>query len=373
MSSCSWGQYQSSNGILYVKKGATGDGSSWTNAIGELADALKWANANKADFTAANPLKIYIAKGIYKPKYSPIDGDNFTENPSVSRVKTFLMVDNVELYGGFDPDSDYAFDKRIIPDGKNEAPDGTILSGDFDDNDKIIESESTLEFKNNNENAYHVIVAANITALNTVLNGVTIKGGNANDRSSIVINGVSVSSGYGGGIFSSNPLTPLTIGMFSKINLINSSVVGNKAIYNSGGIYSSSSQLAAVNLVNSKVSQNKADTFGGGICTESPYYNSTSVDLLNSSVNGNYAQNGGGIYTRSAYDFKANIVNSEIYGNKAIYNGDGIYSFSIHPSTVNLVNSNIINNTGNDAIYYTGKNNKLIVYNSIVYGNPTSW
>lgn len=351
------------NNILYVNQnvvGGTGDGSSWTNAVGELADVLKWANENKADFTAANPLKIYIAKGTYKPKYSPIDGDNFTANPNDSRVKTFLMVDNVELYGGFDPVSGYAFDKRIIPDGKNEAPNGTILSGDFDDNDEIIESESTLEFKNNNENAYHVIVAANITALNTVLNGITITGGNANSNSSIIINGVSVTTNNGGGIFSSNS------NAFSKLNLINSSVVGNIAVYG-GGVYSTSDQLAAVNLVNSKVSQNKATIFaGGGIFIDGLYKKYTSLDLLNSSVNGNYAQEGGGIYSRAFLDVKINIVNSEIYGNKATNNGGGIYSSTSFTTNVNLVNSNFINNTGKDVIYFNNKNNRLIVYNTEV-------
>lgn len=69
------------NNILYVKKNATGsgNGSSWNNAIPELADALKWAHVNKANFNNT-PLQIWISSGSYKPKYSPQDGANFGTN-----------------------------------------------------------------------------------------------------------------------------------------------------------------------------------------------------------------------------------------------------------------------------------------------------
>lgn len=178
------------NNILYVKKGASGsgDGSSWANAVPELADALKWANENKAQFVA-NPLKIYIAKGTYKPMYSPEDGKFGTSD---GRKNTFLMVDNVELYGGFDPDNGIKTltDKRIIPDGKNEAPNGTILSGDLNVDDRIgIALKDLATDATRQDNTYHVIVAANSTAVATMLDGLTITGGNANGGSSMIING----------------------------------------------------------------------------------------------------------------------------------------------------------------------------------------
>src|SRR5690606_15199769 len=55
------------NNILYVdigKKdvaGHTATGSSWDNAIPELADALQWAGENGERFTAENPLQIWVA------------------------------------------------------------------------------------------------------------------------------------------------------------------------------------------------------------------------------------------------------------------------------------------------------------------------
>ncbi len=55
-------------GIVYVKKGSSGNGSSWGNATAELADALMNAKYNSAI------TQIWVASGVYKPKYSPADG-----------------------------------------------------------------------------------------------------------------------------------------------------------------------------------------------------------------------------------------------------------------------------------------------------------
>src|SRR5690606_640610 len=94
--------------ILYVNQrvsSGNGAGNSWENAIPELADALKWAR-EKYDADPANPgwtegapLKIYVAKGVYKPLYNAADGQYTTDG---SRDNAFVMVKNVQLYGGFD-------------------------------------------------------------------------------------------------------------------------------------------------------------------------------------------------------------------------------------------------------------------------------
>ena len=112
-----------SNNVLFVKQGATGtgDGSSWANAVPELADALKWANINKANFTS-NPLQIWVATGTYKPKYSPQDGANFGTNQN--RDNSFLMVKNVQLYGGF-------FGTETLLTERNFNTNLTTLSGDI--------------------------------------------------------------------------------------------------------------------------------------------------------------------------------------------------------------------------------------------------
>lgn len=64
--------------ILYVKQGGTGDGSSWTNASGDLQGMIdKQMQGNV----------VWVAKGTYKP----INGEIY-----------FKMRDGIEILGGFD-------------------------------------------------------------------------------------------------------------------------------------------------------------------------------------------------------------------------------------------------------------------------------
>ncbi|MDM1363132.1 BspA family leucine-rich repeat surface protein, partial [Myroides marinus] len=392
------------NNILYVKEGATstGDGSSWANAVPDLADALKWADANKSKYTSTAPLQIWVAKGTYTPKYRlntvTLSGEMLTD-----RDNTFLMVDNVELYGGF---------AGIETDVKqrNFTTNETILSGDIGTVDNI------------GDNVYHVVMAANTTGVDTKIDGFTITKGNANGSTFVTINGQSVvqnsgggilssssviltnsevnnntaSSGNGGGIFSSSSviLTNSKVnnntassgnggGIFSSSSsvILTNSEVNNNTASNGGGIFSSSSSSSVI-LTNSEVNNNTASSGnGGGIfsSSSSSSFSSSSVILTNSKVNNNTASNGGGIHSYSysySYSFSSSSViltNSEVNNNTAS-NGGGIhsysYSYSSSSSSVSLLNSNIIGNKGNDAIYYDNEtNNKLTVHNSIIYGN----
>src|SRR5690606_38781754 len=81
--------------------GYRGDGSSWEHAIPQLADALEWIRLQQSRFTtpwnADNPLNLYVAKGTYHPLYR-ITG----EAPNwVASDRTFQLIPNIRLYGGF--------------------------------------------------------------------------------------------------------------------------------------------------------------------------------------------------------------------------------------------------------------------------------
>src|SRR5690606_26672265 len=107
------------NGVVYVKKGGSGNGSGdgWGNAVGELADALKAAK------TDTDIKEIWVAGGTYKPAYRI---DNLSGADPLDRWNTFLMVDNVKVYGGFAGDED-AIEDRDLDNPTYE----TILSGDL--------------------------------------------------------------------------------------------------------------------------------------------------------------------------------------------------------------------------------------------------
>ncbi|WP_313386656.1 MBG domain-containing protein, partial [Chishuiella sp.] len=356
-----------SKNILYVKKGGSGkqDGSSWDNAIGELADALKWANdENKKNaWSNSNPLKIYVSKGTYHPLYSPEDGENYGTDKG--KDNTFLMVNNVKLYGGFDPDNNIKTldDKRIIPDGKNEAPNGTILSGDFNGDDIISGSGKTLEIKNNTENAYHVVTGINENSIYLFLDGFTIKGGNANQNSEIRVNAQTVHRDRGAGIyFRSSDSSAI-------LNLKNVDVTYNQTTANGGGVYneSSNNSFSEINIKQSRISNN-IGRFGAGIHSYS-FKSKSEVKIFNSIIyNNSSVENGGGIYSYSYSSFSVSLVNSSLSGNTST-NGSGVYSLS-SSSSVNLINSNLLENKGNSIVYFDrGNNNQLKIHNSIIYGN----
>ena len=66
------------NGIVYVKLNGTGDGTSWTNAMGDIQSAINTARANKAARK-----DVWIAAGNY----------------SISTA--IVMSDSISLYGSF--------------------------------------------------------------------------------------------------------------------------------------------------------------------------------------------------------------------------------------------------------------------------------
>src|SRR5699024_210125 len=233
----------STDNIRFVNKsvdqsatGYTGSGDSWDNAIPELADVLKWAREQHDadnDWLENDSLRIYVAKGTYLPKYSPEDGIADAANPRDNRDKTFLLIKNIQLYGGF-PDSG----NPGLAD-RDWVVHKTSLSGDLGIPGNIL------------DNAFHVVVSVGDVG-NALLNGFNIQEGNSDYRSS------------------------------------NEVIVYGKDIRpeNGGGIYNSSSSPVFKNMI---IRENKAQRYGGGM------YNEDSFPVLkNVTISRNFAQSDGG-------------------------------------------------------------------------------
>jgi hypothetical protein len=73
--------------VFYVKKGATGSGTSWKNALGDINNALVAAQGNGGG-------QIWVSQGTYIPSKRTDIYD--------SRSATFQLINGVGLYGGFD-------------------------------------------------------------------------------------------------------------------------------------------------------------------------------------------------------------------------------------------------------------------------------
>jgi len=297
------------NNILYVNKnvsGGDGSGDSWANAVPELADALLWARTQyDADnnWLQNDSLQVFVAKGTYKPLYNAADG-NYTANGN--RDNAFVMVKNVQLYGGFAGSEANLSDRDL-----SITVNATVLSGDIG---------GLNDFS---DNVYHVVVGAgNMGA--ALLDGFTITGGNANDNaSSIAINANNIRRDFGGGIHNSSS---------SSSSLTNVTITGNIAGNAGGGMYNSSS--------------------------------SSSSSLTNVSIAENTAASGGGMYNFSS---SPNLTNVTIAGNTATYDGGGMYNFSSSPDLTNVtITGNTAAHSGGEM--YNDNSPSLTINNSIVWG-----
>ncbi len=396
----------SSSNVLYVNKsvqGGAGSGNSWANAIPELADALKWANQNKASWES-NVLHIWVAKGTYTPKYSPEDG-NFG-NPD-GYNNTFLMVKNVRLLGGFSG-GEASESQRDID------ANSTVLSGDLDGN-------STP----GNNDACHVLVSAGDVGA-AELSGFTVSRGYAQafqNFSAIQVGGQNFYHSWGAGMqnVSSSPFIsrctftnnqagptlapPITFdGFGGAIANINSEPVmsdcvftNNKAIFAGAVFNSSSTQGAFLTITNCVFSNNTARSSGAvwNLATSGTIHNCTFQDNMarssvgamtitqgglrvsNSTFIGNYSNDNGGVFLDNTTSL---FVNCLFAGNRAFdepieglplpSNSTG-GALAIGRSTVTLTNVTIAGNHadlkgGGMSIY---QDSQVTLKNSIVTGN----
>lgn len=273
-------------GIVYVKKGASGNGSSWANAAGELADVLLAARVNTAI------TQVWVAGGTYLPLYSSHDGD---QGQSHGRWNSFVVTGNLKIYGGF-AGTETALNQRNTGLTANK----TILSGDLDGNDN---PNGTIV----GNNAYNIVFVAGSGS--PVLDGLTITGGKAEvGAGTRSINGISVNAYYGAGMNMRG----------SSLQLNNMIIQGNSAVNSAGGgIYHLEGHLT---ISNSIIAGNTAIS-GAGI-----YNNSSDLVLINSTVSGNSASNGGAIYNSLS---TVAITNSIIYGNTTGIAGNATVYYSI--------------------------------------------
>lgn len=339
--------------VFYVKVDGTGSGKSWNDAT-DLTTAIEKSTTNSI---------IYIAEGVYKPTKTIRNGDSSEESD-----KTIEISKNISLIGGFEKDA-------MVGAQPNSTLYKTIFDGAL----------------SSAKSAFHTVVvsAPFDTESKVYLEGITITGGNATDRSTnITIGGVKYSRGQGGGMLIAN----------AKVEMKNVEVVDNKATADKGtagygaGIYSfNNAQLIFQNVKinnNNNISNN-----GGGI-----WLNGGSLVAFNSEFNGNYARGtaggihgfpdanvtlyncevlnnsntsyGAGVYMRE--NSNVIMVNCLIAGNKSTSTNGGGGVMLYDASNANIISSTI---TANDVagpgagVYRRSKTNNLTVYNSIISGN----
>ena len=337
--------------ILYVKQGATGNGTSWQSASGDLQKMIELAAPGSA---------VYVAEGTYKPMY--IGGNTMTP-ANADRNSFFLLSKRVRILGGF-PDNNNSAGLN----DRNPSVYTTILSGDYNGNDTpgLVESQS--------ENSYHVLVTVDTRETTDVnmIDGFTITGGNANGTGGMSVRGIQIVNNAGGGWFNAG-------GVFHVANLI----IENNRATNGGGWYNLSGSCSLKDtqirgntgnsgggwynvasnpsLYNCVIENNTVAGEGGGW-----YNNADSPSVFNCLITNNSAIRGGGVYVRIG----SPVLLSTLVGNNiATIEGGGLYQQSGTPSLLNATIANNQSQLNGGGVFSRGIANSLNISNSIIWGN----
>jgi hypothetical protein len=316
------GNNQFTNAI-YVKHNANGDndGSTWANAYTDLQDAMD---------NECGSLPIWVAAGTYLPKDAP---DGTTSTGFTDRNNAFHLATDMKIYGGF-KGTETLFSER---DWKANL---TNLSGDFNGDDIVSGSGATLSITNNTENAYHIMITANLTSA-AIIDGFNMRAGNAVGTGNIVFSTRTFSSSFGGGLYN----------FLSSPNILNVTFQGNTA-YFGGGLYNSSSNPS---ISHTTFHGNLVSNSGGGL------YNSFSSSIISNTIfEGNSAYYGGGLYN---FTFSHSISNSTFKGNSA-FAGGGVFNDNSDQSIINSIFWENSGSAGNS--FYINNNSSLTISHSLI-------
>lgn len=352
------GHALASTSVLYVKPQATGNCSSWDDAC-DLQTAL--GKADRGD-------RVWVRKGTYYP------------TSGADRAATFQMESGVRILGGFDRDTEFEY----VRDENN--PVHTVLSGDIGTRN------------DSSDNAYHVVTGsgADDTA---ILDGFTIKGGNANGPGD---NGIAAEPpGYdvGGGMFTFGGSPVVKNSVFEY----NSALVAGGSVYNSrnqNGSIGDSPSFINVTIRNSSSPQgggmansycapvledvgffrNKAENApatpernatGGGMVNHFSEATLTDVTFFANETTGQ----GGGVYDSGDYPFWGGVstyANALFASNKSGYGGGGLYAGSVSVVNSTFWGNSAMNATegkGGAILFHTGS---PTLRNSVVWGNSVA-
>ncbi len=300
--------------VAYVDGGvaASGDGSSWATAFKTIQEAINVCGIQQ----------VWVKAGTYLPAQDA-DGNTTSGN----RDKAFYLKNGLKLYGGF------AGTETLLSQ-RNVKANATILSGDMLGDD--------VGFTNNTENVHHVIVSVS-NDTTAIVDGFTIRGGNANGAGSYIVNSKSINRTVGAGMNMN----------VSGALVRNCVFIGNKAT-NGGGMHNTTCTAAISNCI---FTGNTTTSNGGGMFNTG----NSVLTISNCSFSSNAATQGGGMYNVSSS--KPTISNCTFSANTSTTNGAGITNASSSVATIQNsiswgntgtgANLGIYNNGGSSAVSYS--------------------
>ena len=341
--------------IYYVKQSATGDGTSWDNAAGDIQAMIDKSVSGD---------QVWVAKGNYYPTTETIARD--------ARSRSFVTKVGVPLCGGF-AGTETSLAQRALADLDSngrvdsfELVNTTLLSGDIDGvadvwNKTMNTDGETWKWTvtGNEGNCYQVVNA------NSKIDGFSVIGGNytysvpttfgggiysSSSVTNCMVSNCSTGTG-GGGIFSSSSVTNCMVsnckagnggGISASTSVTNCTVSNCSAGSSGGGIYSYNFSYVSY-VTNCTVSNCRAGSTGGGIYSEGDDSYSYVINCTVSNCSA--GSSGGGISSYSYYYSKSYITNCTVGNCSAGSRGGGIYSSSSPPSATSAASSYVTNCT----------------------------
>lgn len=304
---------------VYIAPNATGNGTSWADATGDLVSVLNAATPNTV---------IWVKEGTYHPT-------TCSDCVFNDRNQWFEMKDGVQLYGGF-AGTETEISQRDI----DAHP--TIFSGDID-------GDGTLE-----NNSFTVVYTKDVSEL-TIVDGITILGGNADQN----VAGLGTPPSSGGGWFNLGS----TVNGDSKPIIRNCRFEGNHAWGNGGGMYNDGSFNGSANptFENCKFNGNTSRFGGAGLYSTGSFEGHASPVLTDCIFENNetFESDGGAIFSIGAEAGVSNPVftNCQFLDNTAFHDGGALFNFGFKGTCSPMIeNCHFENNTAHagGAVYNDG-------------------
>ena len=291
--------------IRYVMQGGTGDGTSWTNASGDIQRMIDDLADNNP---GGQPGEVWIAEGEYEPQTQLISNASYSAS--------FRMRDGISVYGGF-AGGETSKTERMV---KQKATDEEVMPWEFEHITVLKAAyydRKNLTLNGNKwtltSDSRHVVWFAPMQDEDpftqvTTLDGVTIMGGYAQG-------GTGLDDFYtdrGAGVYMDGENAYLT----------NCTVTENNATGNGGGVY-----LRNGRVQSSLIYNNNSDQNGGGV-----YVDDQGL-VHRSMLANNSARNGAGVYLDNSDEAQllpdylmlstCVVSNNTASGNGAVYCNQG--------------------------------------------------
>lgn len=318
---------ESGKGVIYVVPNGTGTGASWTDALGNIQDAITLAKTQDPEARK----DVWVAAGEFE----------------ISTA--IILIDSVNVYGSFVGTETSLSERAKVNGGRAwEFENPTVLKGK---GARLVETAAAFDMET-------VVDGFIMTDGNGVGSSTTGSGGAAALRPNVVLQNCIVknnaSNKAGGGVF----MYPGGTVRHCLIKDNTHTVGGNGG----GGIFCNTSDLGyQAYIENCVITGNNSTIRGAGINVQG----GSMTYIANCEIFNNVAYNetaspkfrpGGGIYANSANN---RITNCLVYNNTgatAVYSNGG-----------NLYNNTIVKNIG--GVYFAG--NTITAINNLVWGCAT--